>query len=194
MSFVQAKELVRKKFEREKRSADHDFTHVLRVLKYAEMLAKKEKADRKTVRYAALFHDYIREARHEVRGNHANLSASAAKSILPRYVTKDKIPAILHAIRSHSRKSGVKPKTLEDKIVWDADKLDGFGPMGVIRFLGMCDHLGWTIKQGARYTLDELVDTYNTDFVYTGTARKIARKKYKKSVRICKEILKEAIE
>jgi len=194
MSFAGAKRLVREKFEKEKRTSDHDFTHVARVLKYAEMLAKKEKADLEAVRYAALFHDYVREAEHEIKGDHANLSAKAAKKILPRYVDKERIPAILKAIRSHSRKSGVKPKTLEDKIMWDADKLDGFGPLGVVRFLIMCNNLGWTIKKGAKYTMGELVDTYNTDFVYTNAAKKIVKRKYKKSIKMCREILKEAIE
>lgn len=194
MSFAEAKEFVREKFEKEKRDSDHDFTHVLRVLKYAEMLGRKEKADMEIVRYAALFHDYVREAKHEIKGDHANLSANAAKKILPKYVAKEKIPYILYAIRSHSRTSGVKPKTLEDKIIWDADKLDGFGPIGVIRFIGMCGQLGWTIKQATKYTIRELVDTYRTDFVYTKTARKIAKKKYEKGIRMCKEILKEAIE
>jgi len=194
MSFAEAKELVRRKFEKEKRDSSHDFTHVARVLKYAEMLAKKEKADLEIVRYAALFHDYVREAEHEIKGDHANLSAKAAEKILPRYVAKEKIPAIVRAIRCHSRRSGVRPKAPEDKIIWDADKLDGFGSIGVIRYLIIGDHLGWTIKRGAKHALDELIDIYNNGFVYTKTAQKIVRKKFKESVRICKEILKGAIE
>jgi len=194
MSFAQAKELVRKKFEKEKRSSDHDFTHVLRVLKYAEMLAKKEKANMEIVRYAALFHDYVREAKHEIKGDHANLSAEAAKKVLPRYVNGGKIPAILRAIGSHSRKSGVKPKNLEDKIIWDADKLDGFGPMGAARYIILMANLGWTIKKGTKHALDELIDIYNTDFLYTKMGRKLAREKFRKSTKICREILKEAIE
>jgi len=194
MSFADAKEMVREKFEREERDSSHDFTHVERVLKYAEMLAKKEKADMEIVRYAALFHDFVREAKHEIRGNHANLSAKAAAKILPRYIAEEKIPRILRAIKSHSRSSGIRPKTLEDKIIWDADKLDGFGPLGVVRFLIMYDHLGWTIKKAVKRTIDELVDTYNTDFVYTNVAKRIVKRKYKKSIKMCREILKEAVE
>jgi uncharacterized protein len=194
MSFAQAKEMVRRKFEKEKRSSDHDFTHVLRVLKYTEMLAKKEKADGEIVRYAALFHDYIREARHEIKGDHANLSAKAVKKILPRYVAKEKIPAILRAIRSHSRRSGIKPRTIEDKIMWDADKLDGFGPMGIARFLIIGDSLGLTIKRGVKNARDQITGVYNTDFAYTKTAQNLIEKRLKKSMRMCREILEEAIE
>ena len=194
MTFAEAKEFVKKKFDKDKRDSSHDFTHVLRVLKYAEMLAKKEKADMEIVRHAALFHDYVREAEHEVKGNHANLSAKAAKKILPRYVNEEKIAGILRAIRSHSRRSGINPKTIEDKIVWDADKLDGYGPMGVIRTLIISDHLGWTIKKGTEHTLDELIDAYKSDFVYTGTAQRIIKKQLEKSIRMCHEVLNEAIE
>jgi uncharacterized protein len=158
------------------------------------MLAKKKKADMEIVRYAALFHDFVREAKHEIRGNHANLSAKAAAKILPRYVAEEKIPRILRAIRSHSRSSGIRPKTLEDKIIWDADKLDGYGPMGVIRTLIISDHLGWTIKKGTEHTLDELSDAYKSDFVYTKTAQIIIKNSLEKSIRMCREVLNEAIE
>jgi uncharacterized protein len=194
MSFAEAKESVRKRFEKEKKDSSHDFTHILRVLKYAEMLARKEGADMEVVRYAALFHDYVREAKHEVEGDHATLSAKAAAKILPKYVAKEKIPRILRAIRSHSRSSGVKPKTIEDKIIWDADKLDGFGPMGIARFLIIGDRLGWTIKKGAKNAIDEILEVYNTDFAYTNTAQKMIHARLKKSIRISREILEEAIE
>jgi uncharacterized protein len=194
MSFAEAKRLVRKKFEKEKRDGSHDFTHVERVLKYAEMLAKKERADLEAVRYAALFHDYVREAKHEIKGDHANLSAEAVKKILPRYVEKEKIPAILRAIRCHSRRSGVKPKTLEDKIMWDADKLDGFGPIGVVRYLILGEYLGWPIKKSVQHALAELKVLRKMAFFYTKTGKKLGRGKFEKSVKMCKQILEEAIE
>jgi uncharacterized protein len=194
MSFAEAKELVRKKLEREKKDGSHDFTHVLRVLKYAEMLAKKEEADMEVVKYAALFHDYVREAKHEMRGDHANLSANAVRKILPRYIAKEKIPQILHAIRSHSRRSGIRPKTLEDKIIWDADKLDGFGPMGVARYLILGEYLGWSIKKSVKHALAELKVLRKMAFFYTETGKKLGRGKFEKSVKMCKEILEEAIE
>ena len=194
MSFAQAKELVRKKFEREKKGSDHDFTHILRVLKYAGTLAKKEKADIEIVRYAALFHDYVREPKHEVGGDHATLSAKAAAKILPRYVAKEKIPKILRAIRSHSRRSGVKPKTIEDKIIWDADKLDGFGSMGMARYLVLGDHLGWTIKKSAEYALAEVESYRKTAFFYTKLGKKLGNRRFQKCVKMCNDILEEAIE
>ena len=78
--------------------------------------------------------------------------------------------------------------------MWDADKLDGFGPMGIARFLIIGDSLGWTIKEGVKNARDQITEVYNTDFAYTKTAQRLIEKRLKKSMRMCREILKEAIE
>ncbi|HEY4384005.1 MAG TPA: hypothetical protein VGN34_05955, partial [Ktedonobacteraceae bacterium] len=42
--------------------------------------------------------------------------------------------AILHAIIAHSFSRGVEPQTIEAKIVRDADRLDGLGAIGILRW------------------------------------------------------------
>jgi len=194
MSFAGAKEFVRKKFEKENRTQDHDFTHILRVLKYAEMIGKKEKADMRIVRYAALFHDYVRETSRKSSSEHAEQSAKAVENILSRFVNDDNIPRILNAIRAHSRKSEEMPYRIEDKIVWDADKLDGFCPMGAARYIIIGAYRGWTIKKSVKRAL-KTIEKFNKHGVfYTETGKKLGKEKIKKCIRVCNEILEEAIE
>jgi uncharacterized protein len=47
-----------------------------------------------------------------------------------------RISAVEHCIRSHRFRSQEEPKTLEAKILFDADKLDVVGAFGVARTIG----------------------------------------------------------
>jgi uncharacterized protein len=195
MSFADAKELVRKKFEKDRRDAAHDFTHVMRVLKNAEILRRKEGGNLGVIKYAALFHDYAREPMGEVKGDHAKKSVQMTKKILPRFVPKEKIKEIQHAILAHSRKSGVKPQTLEAKILWDADKLDFITPVCIARYVIQGDHLGWNIEKSLKGFINGLKTIKaDCDFFYTKTAKKIVNSKIDRSIRMAQEILKEAVE
>jgi uncharacterized protein len=190
MSFEEAKEFVRKKFEDEKRDASHDFPHVERVLKYAEFIGKRKKVDMEVLRFAALFHDYAHEKPKEPKRDHGKDAVEITRKILPRYVPKDKIRKVQHAIAAHSRRSEERPETLEAKIIWDADKLDACGPTGAVRYLIRGEHRGWTIEHSSGKALEKLEGySKQPDFFYTDIAKKIAKKKFKKSIRMCKEIL-----
>ena len=195
MSFENAKELVRKKFKKDKRDAAHDFTHVKRVLRNCELIGRKEKSNMTVLKYAALFHDYAREPIGEVKGDHAKKSVQMTKNILSGFVPTEKIKEVQHAILAHSRKSKVKPQTLEAKILWDADKLDFITPVCIARYVIQGDHLGWSIEKSLKGFINGL-KTIKADrnFFYTKTAKKIARSKIDKSIRIAEEVLKEAIE
>ena len=115
----------------------HDFDHVLRVLALAERLADAEGADIEIVRAAALLHDIARADEDETRGDdHAQMAADRARTILlARGVPPEKADAVAHAIAAH-RFRGVNestPQTLEARILFDADKLDSIGAIGVAR-------------------------------------------------------------
>ena len=65
---------------------------------------------------------------------HAKLSAKMAQNILRNFdYSQDKINKIIHCILAHRYRTGVKPKTKEAKILFDADKLDALGAIGVAR-------------------------------------------------------------
>jgi uncharacterized protein len=121
------------------RSADvvHDFDHVLRVYRMAERLALAEGADLEIVRAAALLHDAEGAAPGpgSVRKTHHQASAEFAAQILSKEGWKpERIAAVQHCIRSHRfRDQSEPPQTIEAKILFDADKLDVLGAIGVAR-------------------------------------------------------------
>lgn len=118
----------------------HDFYHTKRVLKVAKYLAKREGADQFVVELAALLHDIgrIDEAKAKNNGkdiNHAEVSAIKSRMLLKQFDLADEtIKNICHAILAHRfRVQTEKPKTIEAKVLRDADKLDGLGAIGVAR-------------------------------------------------------------
>jgi len=113
----------------------HGVGHVLRVYYFATKFGGKLHADMDVLKAAALLHDIARPLEDDDPNiDHATLSAEIAKSILEEVgFPKEKIEEVLHAIRSHRFKKGEKPKTLEAKILQDADRLDALGAMGIFR-------------------------------------------------------------
>ena len=116
----------------------HGWEHVERVYRLSLMIADREKANRTIVGIAALLHDLGRSVPDQENHNqshHADLSVSLASELLTGYhVPDDEQQAILHAIIAHSFSRGVEPQTIEAKIVRDADRLDGLGAIGILRW------------------------------------------------------------
>jgi uncharacterized protein len=107
----------------------HGFEHVERVYDTCQHIGKREKANLDVLLPAALLHDISREEE-----NHAQAGAEKAKPILRRYgLTEDTIEEIASVIASHSFSGKKPPKTLEAKILSDADKLDALGAIGIYR-------------------------------------------------------------
>lgn len=120
----------------------HNWEHVQRVYRLALTIAEREGADRLTVAIAALLHDIGRLSTDGAGLDHAERSVLVAGELLERYgVPREKHEAILHAIRAHSFKKGMAPRTLEAAVVRDADWLDALGAVGIMR---------WAISMGKR--------------------------------------------
>lgn len=119
-----------RRYYAESRDPAHDFAHVLRVTALAERIARAEGADVEIVRAAALLHDLGREDRSG--RDHAEIAAERARAILaaqPPY----KVEAVAQAIRRHRFRAGPPPDSLEARCLFDADKLDAIGAIGVAR-------------------------------------------------------------
>lgn len=113
----------------------HDFEHVLRVYSNAEQICKKEKADKKLVLTAVLLHDIVSYPKNDKRSKTASTkSALKAKKILQKLsYSNEEIKIISDAIENHSFSKNKSPKTLEGKILQDADRLDALGAIGIAR-------------------------------------------------------------
>lgn len=118
----------------------HGFDHIERVYRMAEKLALIEGADLEIVRAAALLHDAQgSDPNSGERHNHHEASAHFAEQILQAEGwSEERIQAVQHCIRAH-RFRGAKedePQTIEAKVLFDADKLDVIGAVGVMRTFG----------------------------------------------------------
>ncbi len=112
----------------------HDFDHILRVLALAERLARAEGADLELVHAAVLLHDIAREDEDASGKDHAELAAERAHAILlERGASRAHADAIAHCIAAHRFRGTIAPQTLEARILFDADKLDSIGAIGVAR-------------------------------------------------------------
>ncbi len=112
--------------------AAHNFDHVLRVLRLAERIGHAEGADMGILRTAALLHDIARVAEDAGGPCHAQAGAEQARQILAAHKKED-VDAVAQAIRTHRFRGSSRPQTLEAQILYDADKLDAIGAIGVAR-------------------------------------------------------------
>ncbi len=129
----------------------HGFDHIVRVYHLAEHLARAEGADVQVVCAAALLHDAEgktppvsdesspeeREtnSKDAARQNHHHASAEFARRILEAEGwPSERVAAVEHCIRSHRFRHRLEaPQTLEAQVLFDADKLDAIGAIGVAR-------------------------------------------------------------
>jgi uncharacterized protein len=141
----------------EKADSVHDFSHVLRVLALAERLSEREGADLAIVRTATLLHDLARAEDTEMtmraaeETDHAIIAAQESRRILADQ-PETFVEAVAHAIEAHRFRNGIEPQTIEAKVLFDADKLDAIGAVGVARafaYGGRLDQPLWgTVSEG----------------------------------------------
>ncbi|MFZ3054902.1 MAG: HD domain-containing protein [Minisyncoccales bacterium] len=115
-------------------ASGHDWWHVYRVWKNAKIIAKNEKADLFIVEIASLLHDIADWKFHQ---GDESVGPREAEKILSKYdIPENIINQVCEIIVSISFKgANVKSetKTIEGKIVQDADRLDAIGAIGIAR-------------------------------------------------------------
>lgn len=115
--------------------AAHGMAHIERVVSNVKRLLKSENADSEIVIAAAWLHDCVSLPKdHPDKESSSSLAAEKAVQFLKstKFDAK-KIEAVRHAIEAHSFSSGITPRTIEAKIVQDADRLDALGAVGIAR-------------------------------------------------------------
>ncbi|OGO29841.1 MAG: hypothetical protein A2Z16_13165 [Chloroflexi bacterium RBG_16_54_18] len=133
----------------------HGFDHVLRVYRLAEYIADCEAADLEIVRAAVLLHDIDAAQMSEKdsraksedglqRQQHQHTSSEFAAQILQQEGWQaERISAVQHCILAHRfRDESEQPQTLEARVLYDADKLDAIGAVGVARALAFALQAG----------------------------------------------------
>jgi uncharacterized protein len=123
----------------------HEWEHTERVFNLAMNIGKKEKADLEVLGLAVVLHDIARKEQDESGGkiDHAERGAVLATEIFKKYnLPEEKIKNIAHCIESHRYRNEMIPNTLEAKILYDADKLDAIGAIGIGRAFSFAGHIG----------------------------------------------------
>ncbi|MCC6146276.1 MAG: HD domain-containing protein [Anaerolineaceae bacterium] len=114
----------------------HDFDHVLRVYAMAQRLSESENADWEIVAAAVLLHDSVGATPgSQARTEHHLASAEFAAQVLTKEGwPEERIRAVQHCIRAHRyRDDREPPATIEAQVLFDADKLDVLGAVGIAR-------------------------------------------------------------
>jgi len=198
----------------------HNMEHVMRVYSLAMKLSQGEKVDLDIIKIAVLLHDIggIKERKDPSgKTDHAVESAKLAKLFLVKFgLPEDKIEHILDCIISHRYRSEQKPKTLEAKIVFDADKLETVGAIGIARAFvwvgkndayiykkvdieeyvkeNLCGKINGRIQDKTKHSPQinwETKDKHVVDCLYTKKAKKIAKKRIEFSKKFFSRLEKE---
>jgi uncharacterized protein len=115
----------------------HGRSHIERVAGTALEIGKQEGADLDVLELAAILHDVFqyKETHSNIEGFRREIEgAKEARKILKELGVVDKtIDAVCHCIESHRKRTSNEPQTIEAKCLFDADKLDCIGAIGVIR-------------------------------------------------------------
>ena len=129
----------------EEEGGSHGPDHTERVYHLALTIGGRLGARLDILAAAALLHDIGRRHETESRGGicHALKGAEMACSILAELDFSDQdIRAITHCIRSHRYRGEEKPASLEADILFDADKLDSIGAVGIGRAFLFAGQIG----------------------------------------------------
>ena len=112
----------------------HGFDHVTRVLALCRRLG--ESADMEVLTLAALLHDVGRPEEDRSNGSacHAEAGARIAREILERHgAAPALVRKVQECVRTHRYRGRARPLSREARILFDADKLDSLGAVGLGR-------------------------------------------------------------
>ncbi len=113
----------------------HDILHVDRVVALAKWLCVQEGGDPAVAVPAAYLHDCVVVPKDDPRRAQASrLSGERAVELLRGWgYAEDRLEAVRHAVESHSFSAALEARSLEARIVQDADRLDAMGAIGIMR-------------------------------------------------------------
>jgi uncharacterized protein len=192
----------------EEARGSHDWEHTLRVHRLCRRIGPQEGADMLVLEAAAYLHDIGRSAQDAVNGSlcHARRGAAMAQTLLAALpLTEACRQNIVHCVRAHRFRDDHAPATIEARVLFDADKLDAIGAVGVARAylfageLGACLHNPNLAPEQARsYSRDdtgyrEFVVKLSKikDHILTAEGRRIAQERHRFMTEFFERFLEE---
>lgn len=134
-------------------SGSHDWEHTRRVHALCLHIGRKEGADLLVLELASYLHDVGRPEQDKARGGicHAELGASMALDFLKdRLPPGDLLDNVIHCIRTHRFRGGSRPESLEAMVLFDSDKLDAIGAVGIGRAFQFAGEVGATLHNPSK--------------------------------------------
>ncbi len=176
--------------------ASHGWDHTKRVHRICMYIGDKEGADPAILGIAAYLHDIARFEQDKNKGGfcHAEKGADMARKILEDYsFKKEYIDSIAHCIETHRYRNDKIPETIEAKVLFDADKIDSIGAVGIGRVFMFAAEIGANlhdpnvdVENTAQYTEDDTAYReylaklqYINDRMMTSEGRKIAEERHR---------------
>lgn len=150
------------------RDGAHDEAHLHRVWRSVQGIQAVEGGDLRALLAATLLHDCVNvEKNSPLRTQASRLSAQKAAAVLAGLGWHpERVAVVAHAIEAHSHSAAIAPRSVEARILQDADRLDAIGLIGAARCFYVGGRLGRALYDGAdpraqqrplddtRYTID----------------------------------------
>lgn len=181
-------------FEKNRPDEIHDIDHIVRVMYWTELVSEKEGADLSITIPAAILHDIaIPEHGDEM---HAREGARMCVPFLKKCgYSGEEIKRISDTISMHSTDDPKPPETLESRVLFDGDKMDAAGPVGLHRWI-----LSYTIRKRSMHHevlenilrhIDKWKKRYGDPPFFTKTGKELGGPGMKYIEDTCKEILRD---
>lgn len=185
--------------------ASHDFQHIERVYKNAETILQSEPgANSEIVKLAVLLHDVSDAKYTETKEAEERILASLDLTEEERNLIREVIAAV-----SFNGGNELEAKTIEAKIVRDADRLDAIGAVGIARTFAYGGAKGRKLYDDAEEARSEMsVEEYRTkstasvthfyekllllkDLMVTEKGRQMAEERHEFMVSFLRQLKKE---
>lgn len=122
----------------------HDLAHLYRVWLNAQAIAAEAGGEAEILAAAVLLHDCVHvEKSSPLRAQASRLAAArAAQRLAGLGWSPERIAVVTHAIEAHSFSAGIRPESVEARVLQDADRLDAIGAIGVARCFYTAGRMG----------------------------------------------------
>lgn len=185
----------------------HDLAHLARVWATVRTIHAEEGGDLEILLAATLMHDAVQvEKTSPERAQASRMAATFAKGVLKKFDwPEDRIEQVAHAIAAHSNSGKIAPRTIEARILRDADRLDAIGAVGIAR----CFYTGGRNRQtlydiadpranqrsanDSQFTLDHILTKllYVANSISTPAGRRLAAHRQSKLEQFVEDFLAE---
>jgi len=155
----------------ESKDVMHNLSHVLRILREAEKLAKNYDVNKELLKYGAYLHGIV--PKHE----------KAVKQFLKKQgLSEQRIKQIIQVARESHKEA--EPKTIEGRILHDAHLIEGGKTFMVVKSLITGALRGQTLQETIKYIENNLLGKFHC---YLPEAKKL----FKEKENFTREFLKE---